>query len=219
LPIYDNSKAWLLLRSARIVFWDFDGVIKDSVAAKSDAFKALFSPYGLCVAERVHQHHQSHGGMSRFDKIPLYLKWAGETSTPERCAEFCERFGISVRKAVLESAWVPGVREYLLKNQSNQQFVLVTATPHLEIVSIVRELGIDKCFSRIAGAPLNKAQVIADVLLATGTEASTAVLLGDADADLDAAQKTGIGFILRRTPLNSVLETSSGCLSISDLAT
>ena len=58
-----------LLAAARIVFWDFDGVIKDSVAAKSDGFEKLFRPFGAEVARRVRQHHEAHGGVSRYEKI------------------------------------------------------------------------------------------------------------------------------------------------------
>ena len=35
---------------ARLVFWDFDGVIKESVAVKTEAFVQLFSPFGAEVA-------------------------------------------------------------------------------------------------------------------------------------------------------------------------
>lgn len=210
-------EAWTLLCSARVIFWDFDGVIKDSVAAKSDAFEALFMPYGRAVAARVRQHHESHGGISRFDKMPLYLGWAGEVPTPERCRGFCERFGTAVRDAVVRSAWVPGVREYLVKHRAEQQFVLVTATPHEEIVDIVSELGIDDCFVRIAGAPLSKSQAIAEVLFSAGVPANASVLVGDSDTDLDAARKVGVGFVLRRTAFNREVEAASGCLAVDDL--
>ena len=61
----------------KILFWDFDGVIKDSVEVKTQAFFQLFEPFGELVAEKVRKHHEAHGGMSRFDKFPIYLQWAG----------------------------------------------------------------------------------------------------------------------------------------------
>ena len=59
-----------------LIFWDFDGVIKESVSVKTDAYLELFRPYGSDVCKQVKNHHLANGGMSRFDKIPLYLKWA-----------------------------------------------------------------------------------------------------------------------------------------------
>ena len=84
-----------LLRAAHLVFWDFDGVIKESVAVKSDAFVRLFLPFGSEVADRVRQHHEAHGGMSRFDKMPIYLRWAGEPATAEQIQQYCGRFALA----------------------------------------------------------------------------------------------------------------------------
>ena len=41
------------LKSAKIIFWDFDGVIKDSVEVKSAVFGQLFLPFGKIVAKKV----------------------------------------------------------------------------------------------------------------------------------------------------------------------
>lgn len=62
-----------LIGSAELIFWDFDGVIKDSVSVKTLAFEKLFLPYGKKIAQKVKNHHEANGGVSRFEKIPLYL--------------------------------------------------------------------------------------------------------------------------------------------------
>ena len=56
-----------------LIFWDFDGVIKDSVGVKGEAFKTLFADYGNKVQEKIYCHHIENGGMSRHQKIPIYL--------------------------------------------------------------------------------------------------------------------------------------------------
>jgi hypothetical protein len=68
----------ILVKEFKIIFWDFDGVIKDSVIVKSKGYEKLFLSFGKEVVERVNQHHEANGGVSRFEKIPLYLSWAGE---------------------------------------------------------------------------------------------------------------------------------------------
>ena len=70
-----------LVKQAQVIFWDFDGVIKDSVQVKSLAFQKIFSEYGFDVVNRVRRHHERNGGMSRFEKFPLYLSWANQTVT------------------------------------------------------------------------------------------------------------------------------------------
>ena len=137
-----------MLRPYTTLFWDFDGVIKDSVSVKSDAFERLFAPFGAELAARVRLHHESNGGMSRYEKFPLYLRWAGLEASEAEVARYCGLFAAAVRQAVIDSPWVPGAREYLQSNQWRQRFVLVTATPQDEIEDILAALGLASCFQR-----------------------------------------------------------------------
>jgi len=191
---------------ARIVFWDFDGVIKDSVAVKSVGFEQLFLPYGQDVADRVRQHHEAHGGVSRYKKIPVYLEWAGEAVTPANIQYFCDRFSGLVQQAVIDAAWVPGVREYLLARHAAQYFVLITATPQQEIERILGALEIAHCFREVYGAPVSKTAAISGVLQHLECPPGQALMVGDSETDLEAADANQVPFLLRRTPLNRSLQ-------------
>lgn len=206
MPKTMPTAASALLRQASLVFWDFDGVIKESVSVKTDAFVRLFSSYGPALAERVRVHHERHGGMSRFEKIPVYLGWAGEEATPDKVAGLCAEFSRLVMQAVIDSAGVPGVREYLLASGSRQRFVLVTATPQDEIEEILRALDLQNCFVEVHGAPTPKRAAIADALRRLQCPPDRAIGIGDSGTDLDAALGNGIPFLLRRTPLNADLQ-------------
>ena len=67
-----------LLKEGRVVFWDFDGVIKDSVLVKSKGYEKLFLPFGKEVVDRVNQHHENNGGVSRYEKI--HYIWVGRVN-------------------------------------------------------------------------------------------------------------------------------------------
>ena len=84
-----------LVDQAEVIFWDFDGVIKDSVEVKSIAFEKLFSDYDQNLADRVREHHERNGGVSRFEKIPLYLSWSNEVVTRKKIQEFSNRFSLN----------------------------------------------------------------------------------------------------------------------------
>lgn len=205
------------LRGARIVFWDFDGVIKDSVSVKSDAFERLFSPFGPIIAARVRQHHEANGGVSRFEKIPLYLGWAGESATTEKVREYCDRFGQLALQVVIDSPWVPGVREYLRAHYAEQHFVLVTATPQEEIEQILRALQIAHWFRAVYGAPTSKADAVRDVLRETNIFPQQALMVGDAQTDMRAAEGNHVPFLLRRTPLNRAIQDGYTGLMFDDI--
>ena len=195
-----------LLGEFSVIFWDFDGVIKESVTVKSDAFERLFLPYGREVAARVRRHHEENGGVSRYEKIPLYLEWAGEAVTEERIEDFCRRFSELALRGVIDAPWVPGVREYLLDHHVSRKFVLVTATPAGEIRLILDELEMADCFIEVHGAPVPKSAAIRDVLHRLDCGREDALSVGDSETDLDAAMANGIAFLLRRTNLNGDLQ-------------
>jgi phosphoglycolate phosphatase-like HAD superfamily hydrolase len=202
------SNVFETLASARLIIWDFDGIIKDSVEAKSDVFENLFLRYGSDIARRVVQHHKANGGVSRFEKIPLYLSWCEESLSSAEIETLYDQFSQQVVQRVIDSPWVPGVREYLLDNHLVQDFVLVTATPYPEIMKILERLNIDKCFNEVFGAPLIKTKVIEEVFLRSGYDHGQTLVIGDSRSDFDAAIANKIPFLLRRTSLNQSLQVS-----------
>ena len=206
-----------LLERMSVVAWDFDGVVKDSVTVKSDGFERLFLPYGTDLAKRVRAHHEANGGMSRYEKMPLYLKWAGEGPSPERVRDFCDRFSALVIQAVIDAPWVPGVRKYLETNRSRQRFLLVTATPYEEIQQILESLGISEYFAEVHGAPTPKATAIAGALRRSDCPQEKFLLVGDSGSDLKAAEANDVQFLLRRTEFNRSLRDTYGGPTFDDL--
>lgn len=204
------------MKECKTIFWDFDGVIKDSIEVKTQAFIKLFQPYGTGIAERVREHHEANGGMSRFDKLPLYLRWAGEEPSQSRVSEFCDQFGEFVLQGVIESPWVPGVEAYLRTNPHQQTFVLVSATPQEELEQILRALDLTKCFAEVFGAPTRKKDAIRMTLAERRLEPHECLLIGDAQADLEAAEANQVPFLLRRHKTNANVFAGYKGASIED---
>ena len=195
-----------LLNASQIVFWDFDGVIKDSVMVKSAGYEKLFLPFGEDVVKRVNKHHNVHGGISRYEKIPLYLSWAGEPANPLQVQDFCDRFSDLVQQAVVDSPWVPGVCEYLSSHYADQCFVLITGPPQKEIEEILHALNITRYFRNVYGAPKAKTIMVKDVLERLSCPFEQALVIGDSGTDLEAAKNNNVAFLLRRTSLNKELQ-------------
>lgn len=206
------------IRNADLVFWDFDGVIKESVDVKTRAFERLFAEYGPDVQARVRAHHEANGGMTRSEKIPVYLQFAGQTPTPERVEELSVRFGDLVRDAVIDSAWVPGAEDYIRRNPNGQRFVVVSATPQQELEYILAALNVAEAFDAVFGAPTSKRDAIGTTLARTGTPPDRAVMIGDAGADLDAAFAHGVPAALRAHDSNGELVRRYPDLVINDLS-
>lgn len=195
-----------LFDRAEVVFWDFDGVIKDSIKVKSVAFEQLFSSYGTNTVHKIRLHHEQNGGLSRFEKIPLYLSWSNEVVTTKKVQEFCNRFSLIVKQSVIEAPWVEGFLEFIERNHKIKKHVLVTATPKEEIIEILNSLKIFNYFYKVYGAPDAKKYAIKEVLKNLKILPKHAIMLGDSDSDYQAAKDNSVPFILRRTEFNIELQ-------------
>jgi phosphoglycolate phosphatase-like HAD superfamily hydrolase len=216
---YTKKLTKMELDKFRVIFWDFDGVIKDSVDVKTWAFESLFSHYGAEISKKVRIHHEANGGMSRFEKIPLYMKLANIPDVNGASANLLNKFSELVLQGVIDSPWVPGVHEYLKNYYSKTYFVLLTATPECEIGFIVNKLGISKYFREIHGSPKLKVDMIADVLERKDVKSSDAIMIGDSEVDMLAAKVNSIPFLLRRTPINLSLQAKYAGPQFNDLLT
>ena len=206
------------VRRAALVFWDFDGVVKESVDVKTRAFERLFATFGPEVQSRVRRHHEANGGMTRAEKIPLYLQFAGQPVSAGRVSELCETFGTLVRDAVIDAPWVPGAERYIRANPHGQRFIVVSATPQAEMDHIVDALDLRRCFEAVFGAPTSKPTAIGATLARTGLPPERTVMIGDATADLEAAAVHGVPFILRAHASNESVTRGFGGVVVPDLS-
>jgi phosphoglycolate phosphatase-like HAD superfamily hydrolase len=185
-----------LLKKSRLVFWDFDGVIKDSIEVKARAFEHLFKEYGEDVIRKVRLHHEDNGGISRLIKIPFYYsEYVGEHIDKEETCRLARKFSDLVVDKVVNSPWIPGVEKLLRDNPFQQEFVLVTGTPQLEMEVILHRLEMDNLFTAIYGAPEEKVNSV-KLELEKQNHDLNSVFIGDSYTDYEAAHVNGVPFIL-----------------------
>ena len=186
-----------MLRNKEIIFWDFDGVIKESVDCKGAAYERLFLNYGEDISNRVREHHNLNGGMSRNEKFPIYLRWAGLEPSDFLVNDYCQRYSKLVFQDVIDAPVVPGVVNYLEANYNRQYFVLLTGTPHDEIIRILELLQLKNYFREIYGSPTQKSEAIAEIMLRLKKNPSKSLMVGDSEIDYIAAMKNNVPFVLR----------------------
>ena len=204
------------LKSNRVVLFDFDGVIKDSVSVKSDAFELLFTEFGTEISTRVREHHEANGGMSRFEKFPLYLSWAGITPTDSLIEVCTDQFSKLAKQKVIDSEWVAGVEGFLIDNSNKHKMFVVTATPQSEIEEILKALEIFDYFFEVIGSPIKKSEAISRLINKYQLNPEMTVMIGDSMPDYLAASHNNIEFILRNTELNTEMQKTLQCKMIDD---
>ena len=208
-----------LLSKADVIFWDFDGVIKESSAIKSLAFEEMFSKYGNEVLEKVVEHHQLNGGISREVKIPLYFsKFVGFSLTSQETEDRCLEYSKLVVQKVIDAPWVAGILDYLKSNSFHQRFVLITGTPYMEIIEILTALDIIDCFQTVYGSPTTKIKAL-NQEIQSDTDVSKCLFIGDTLTDYEAASAFEFPFLLRETEDNKKLFMSYTGLLFNDFQT
>ncbi|MDX2470589.1 MAG: HAD hydrolase-like protein [SAR324 cluster bacterium] len=206
------------LTDYKVVFWDFDGVIKNSQDAKANGFFELFADYGLEVQIRVKAHHRANGGVSRFKKIPYYFKeFLGQDISEEKANKLAQKFGALSHEATIASAWVTGILEYFSANSQSQDFYIVTGTPTEEIKITCERLEITKFFKELYGSPEEKEDIIKQVMETHNYNRSDAIMVGDALKDQEAAEANDIAFLLVESSENEELFSNYQGPRVKDL--
>ena len=91
------------------VFFDFDGVILESVDVKTRAFRQIYEQRAPHIADEVERFHLENGGMSRFDKFRHWEEQLlARPLTAEGLEALCEQFSALVFEGVCSSPFVQG---------------------------------------------------------------------------------------------------------------
>jgi len=193
-----KSSVLEILSTAKLVFFDFDGVIKDSVEIKTQAYADLFSSFGQEVVSKVLAHHNLNGGISRYEKIPYYFSnYVGKPINDKDLKYYSKLYSQKVVNKVIECDWIEGVEDYLRNNPFEQLFILITGTPQKEIETINDSLNLTFVFDSVYGSPNKKDFVIESELKKKKLDKNKAIVIGDSKTDYEAANKNNISFIYR----------------------
>lgn len=194
--LMQNRKGNVLFMKYQAIFFDFDGVILDSVQVKTRTFAAMFRRYGPEVEKAVVDFHLVNGGMSRFKKFEHYYEnILKKNITQAELQSLGEEFSRLALQEVLDSPFIPGVLETLqdLKEQTIPCFV-ASGTPDDEIKLIVDKKGLNPYFREVHGSPRQKDEILEDILDRYSLAPERCLFIGDAMTDYDAALKCGTKF-------------------------
>ena len=188
----------LLLQSMtkiKSIIFDYDGIIAESVNVKTQAFAELYKPYGKDIVQKVMKHHESNGGVSRFEKFKIYHKsYLKEDIDQLKVDELANKFSNLVLQKVIDSPYVKGVYDFISSNYQKYDFHISTGTPIDEIKIILKRKFLRKFFKEVFGSP-KKNLHIKKILNIYGYDRSEVVFIGDALSDRDAAKNNDINFI------------------------
>lgn len=181
------------------VFFDFDGVIVDSVDAKIAAFGELYAEFGPDVRAAVEAYQRDVPGETRYAKIPrFHRELLGIELSQGEIEEWAERLRGIVMERVIACPLLPGVAETLaLLARRGAPAHVVSGTPEDELGLIARAKGLAPFFRTLRGSPRSKPAIVREILAAEGHAPERCLFVGDAMSDYDCARECSLAFLGR----------------------
>ena len=185
------------------IFFDFDGVIAESVSAKTDAFQEMYLPYGENIANSVVEYHKKNGGVSRYEKFKYFHKYfLNQDIDQVKINELAAQFSKLVLDKVINSEEVLGAKQFIERYYKKYKFWIITGTPTTEIEIIAKKKQLSEYFVGLHGSPENKKYWTEYLIVKYNLKRNKTIFLGDATTDYDAANYSHTHFALRENTEN-----------------
>lgn len=183
-----------LLKKSRMLVFDFDGTLVDSVPIKLQAFDRCFEKFAS-ERERIRAYCHGNNHTPRWEKFKVvYERILRLPYTPEIEQELHRCFERETTEQIVRAPALPGASEFLDQVRPRYRTALLSSTPHEILLEILEKRNWTGRFDEIQGAPVNKAAWLKG-LEGRGFPGSQVLFFGDTSEDAAAAREAGCGFI------------------------
>ena len=198
------------------IFFDFDGVIMDSMALKLDSYAHALRDYEFDRDDISRIMAQHMGTSRRKILVEMYRELKGEVMPADSFARALQDFNAQDAASVPRMPFVPGSLEFIKSIHRDRFTAVVTGTPHDVIQDTARYHGLTSYFDVIRGTPDAKTQIVSEELKRHSLNPERSIFIGDGLADQRAADNCGMRFVGVRGEFSS-FEPESAWMVVNDL--
>ncbi len=178
------------------IFFDFDGVLVDSVDIKAQAFMSLFVDQPETMQQQIADIFYRYTGRSRQEKLlHIFQHVLQQPVTTEEIDQLSAQFKERSMQAVINCEAINGSYQLLNSLPQILKTFVVSGTPEKELQDIITARGLTNHFTEIRGTPTRKEKNIANILQRHDLTAKNCLMIGDGKVDQDAALENGMPFI------------------------
>lgn len=172
--------------SPSLTILDCDGVLLDSNTMKIAAFRTTLAAYPEGVVARFSAYQARNFGRSRYVLFKDFFKFLEREPEAGELEHLLDRYAAIVRSAYLDVPLTPGCIETLVYLAGFGPVYIASGSDQTELRWVMEQRSLSGYFTGIYGSPQSKA----DILTALAPKsARRALFVGDAKADLEAAQR------------------------------
>lgn len=185
-----------------VLFWDFDGVILDSMNVRDKGFELVLADFPAEQVQQLLDYHRKNGGLSRYVKFRyFYEEIRGESLSDERLQELANRFSeIMLNELGSKNLLIGDTTSFLENLPKPFTMHIVSGSDQTELRELCRRLEVASYFDSIHGSPKPKTEWVTELLNDHGYDTTKAALIGDSVNDLEAARDNSIDFIGYNNP-------------------
>lgn len=180
----------------KTIFWDFDGVILDSMSDRDYGFEEIFKSFDKLHVKKLLEYHRVNGGLSRYVKIKYFFNSIlNKNITEEEVLFYAKEFSKIMRKKLVNRNNLIKETVYFIKrNFNNYNFHIVSGSDQEELRFLCQELQLANFFLTIEGSPIPKKQLVSNILKTYNYLSNNCCLIGDSINDFEAAKANNIIF-------------------------
>lgn len=179
----------------KLIVFDCDGVILESVDIKSRVFYDMALRVSQPAADGLLAYHLAHGGVNRQEKFAwLFDNFVGRPITATEKEQWSREFQERTSAELLSCPLVPGIMEVLDLWWGRLPMYVASGSSQTDLRHILAERGLARYFEGIYGFPPTKEKILSMILEKANVRAEEALMVGDSSTDLIAAEVVGLKF-------------------------
>ena len=201
-------KAKDLHKNYPFVFWDYDGVIMNSMSVRDLGFEKVLEQYPKDQIDTLLTYHRENGGLSRYHKFRYFFESIrNESITEEGVKELASDFSRIMKELLVDSSLlIQETVEFIKGNNSLEKQIVVSGSDQTELRYLTSSLDLYNSFNGVYGSPTPKNDLVTMLLILEQIDKSKACLIGDSINDKIAADKNGIKFFAYNNEELSTME-------------
>ena len=190
------------ISSYKTIVFDCDGVVLNSNAIKSEAFRIASQKWGAEASDALVSHHVQNGGISRHRKfnyfidsiLPFYKPSALPGIDGPDLDELLTNYAQAVRSGLMTCAVADKLKE-LRSKTPNATWCIVSGGDQSELREIFAQRNLDHMFDGgIYGSPTDKPEILLREIKKRNI-CTPAIFLGDSKYDFECAQALNLDFV------------------------
>ena len=178
------------------IFWDFDGVILDSMPVRDLGFESVLKHFPEEKTLQLLAYHRKNGGLSRYHKFRYFFEEILQIPVQENTInEYAASFSIIMKDLLTDkSRLIRDAVDFIIENYDKYEFHIVSGSDEEELKYLCKQLEIDRYFKTINGSPTPKKEIVHKLLNQLNYQKKDVCLIGDSVNDYEAAKVNNIAF-------------------------